>query len=276
VLVLVLTAATGALVTGCGSELPAQVTATTLPTPSEATTGPRVADPERIDPFEVAEPMTISDVVVAGNVLVRPGADLVLDHVEVEGTIVFVVAPFQPKTKLHADGVVASGLYATTTTNGGDVYDLDYKGPGSEVPAELVVTNSYFNNPPAAPPDHTEALAGFGWIKGARFVNTAFIQQGPNNLTQTAAVNWHGSDTVFERCYFGWDPSGEPAAFYAVYVSGPRNVVRDSEMEIGMDGGGYIYPDPDKGGDPASYSGNVDAFSGDPVTLEAEKRRPTT
>jgi hypothetical protein len=239
---------------------------TLAPPTSPETTGPRVADPAHVPALEVSEPMTLSDVVVDGQVQVLPGADLVLDHVEVVGSIVFLVEAGQPMTKLHADGVRGKEIYASTLSPDGSILDLEYQGPSSEVAAELVVTNSYFHSPPATPPTHTETIAGFGWIQGARFVDTTIIQQGPNNGTQTATVNWHGADTVFEGCYFGWDPSGEPAAWFTVYVSGPRNEVRDSVFENGglegRTGDFYVYPDPDKGGEPATYTGNLDAFTG--------------
>jgi hypothetical protein len=110
---------------------------------------------------------------------------------------------------------------------------------GTHVPVDLVVRDGFIYHPqgPNGSPVHTEALAAFGWPKGAKFIRTAFVQAGPNNGTATATINWHGADTTFDRCVFLW--RGAPAAYYATYIEGPRNVVRNSFFSPGS---GYDYP----------------------------------
>ena len=131
---------------------------------------------------------------------------------------------------------------------------------GGEVPVDVSVSNSWVHHPQGDGRYHTEALAGFGWPRGARFTNTAFVQAGPFNATATATINWHGADTVFDNCYFGW--SSGVAAYYTVYVEGRNNVVKGSRLQNGL--ASYVYPDSSP---KATYSGNADAATGAPLNL---------
>ncbi|MEZ5267946.1 MAG: hypothetical protein R2789_05030 [Microthrixaceae bacterium] len=91
------------------------------------------------------------------------------------------------------------------------------------------------------------------------FINDTFIQDGPFNGTATATINWHGDNTTFDGCYFGWN--GQIAAWFTVYVEGTNNVVRNSHLEAAR--AGYIYPDSTP---PATYNNNTDPQTGKPIT----------
>lgn len=130
----------------------------------------------------------------------------------------------------------------------------------------VTVTNSLFVHPQGSPPSHTEALHVAGTGQGYRFVNTRFVQEGPFNGSQTGALFFHGGSSTFESCWF--DYQGSAAAYYTVYVYGrgpgaADNVVRNSAIQNGMST--YIYPVATEGLTPATYVGNRDFSSDQPI-----------
>ena len=127
------------------------------------------------------------------------------------------------------------------------------------VPVDIEVSNSWIRHPQGSGSDHTQALAGFGWPTGATFEHTTFRLQGPMNGTGTAPVFWHGQDTLFDDCYFGYEDG--VGSYYTVYVRGTDNLVRNSSFEKGA--ASYIYPNSSH--PMATYTGNVDAHTGAPV-----------
>lgn len=138
---------------------------------------------------------------------------------------------------------------------------------GLVIPMPVVVRNSLFHHPVGSPPDHTEALHVAGSGQGYSFVNTRFVQDGPMNGTQTAALFFHGGGSTFNGCWFDdGEASNSDAFYFAIYIYGlgtgaHSNVVSNSVIESGK--AGYVYPGND--GDPvvqASYSNNRDLHSG--------------
>jgi hypothetical protein len=201
----------------------------------------------------VSGTQTVSDAVV-DSVIVRAGGQLTLNNVRVNGSVVVLPAAGGATTKLHMSGTaVHAGVTINVVDGGGNLFW------GGEVPVDVDVSNSWIHHPQGDGSYHTEALAGFGWPRGARFRNTSFIQAGPFNATATATINWHGADSLFEGCYFGW--SNGVAAYYTVYVEGRNNLVKSSRLEPGM--ASYVYPSSNP---PATYSGNVDAGTGGPIS----------
>ena len=104
-------------------------------------------------------------------------------------------------------------------------------------------------------------MAGTG--QGYRFVNTRFVQRGPENGTQTSALFFHGGASTFDSCWF--DFQGAAAAHYTVYVYGrgpgaDRNVVSNSAIQKGISW--YVYPVAREGLTPAHYVGNRDFRTG--------------
>lgn len=199
---------------------------------------------------------TFTDCEIAGNLLVYlqgggqqlPVDDmpvLKLDYTRVTGGISLLNA-----VKLTIDH---------SWMRGGQWSLKDEWSPFVPGPAPVTVSNSVFYQPQGTPPDHTEALHVAGFGSGYRFTNVAFIQQGPNNHTATATINFHGSDTVFDGCWFLWD--GPTAAYYVVYINGPRNLVKDSWFASGA---AYVYPDSDT---LATYSGNRNVDTGELLQL---------
>jgi hypothetical protein len=221
--------------------------------PTAASTGPRVAEPRRLGRIEVSGPMTLRDV-ETDTIVVHAGARLNATNVRVRGALVVLPEVGEATTSLHVeDSAVHLGLVVNVVDDAGD---LDWDG---EAPVDIRVSDSWIHHPQGEGDDHTEALAGFGWPRGAHFEDTAFVQSGPFNGTATATVNWHGAESVFDECWFGWEDG--IAAYYTVYVDGRDNVVRASRFERGL--GGFVYPDSPN---PAAYEGNADAVTEEPVT----------
>ena len=237
---------------------PSTTTTTTPPSgthPTEATTGPTVANPAHLGNIVVREADTrVIDQAIVSRLEVHPGGTIIATNVRVEGAVVVVPRPGQAITKLHLDNVAVTNGMTVNVTSGSGLYW------GAPVPVDIKVSNSWIRHPQGSGSDHTQALAGFGYPTGATFTNTTFILDGPFNGTGTAPVFWHGQDTTFDNCYFGVDKG--LASYYTVYVRGANNLVRNSTFEKAK--GGYIYPNSDK--PMATYVGNVDAHTGGPVT----------
>ena len=194
------------------------------------------------------------DNAVVDRLEVHPGGTIVATNVRVNGAVVVVPRPGQAITKLHLDNVAVTNGMTVNVTSGSGLYW------GAPVPVDIKVSNSWIRHPQGSGSDHTQALAGFGYPTGATFTNTTFILDGPFNGTGTAPVFWHGQDTTFDNCYFGFDKG--LASYYTVYVRGANNLVRNSTFEKGV--ANHIYPNSDK--PMATYVGNVDAHTGEPVT----------
>jgi hypothetical protein len=229
----------------------------TTPTgrPTSANTGPRVSNPQTMGRVDVYGVTNLTDVVV-GSIFVHPGGQLTATNVRVTGTVVVLPQVGAAKTKTHLiNSAIHGGITINVMDAGGNLYW------GGEVPVDVLVRGSwiYYHQGDFARGDHTEAVAGFGWPQGARFEHSSFVQQGPNNYTATATMNWHGTDTVFDTIWFDWD--GPAAAFFTVYVEGRNNVVRNSYM---APTGGYVYPDSRPH---ATYSNNRDLYTGAALSL---------
>lgn len=230
-------------------------TATTRPTtttvvapPTSTKPGPRVPNPPNLGQLVVRDSMVISDVVV-DSIVVHAGGQLSASNVQVNGSVVVLPVQGAPTAGLHlTNSTVFAGMTVNAIDGAGNLY-------WGEVPVDVVVSGSWIRHPQGDGSYHTEALAGFGMPRGARFINTTFVQEGPFNGTATATINWHGADSVFDGCTFSW--ANGVAAYYTVYVEGRNNVVRNSRLERGM--AGYIYPN---SAPPAVYTGNVDAGTG--------------
>ncbi len=221
---------------------------------TESNTGPRVANPDRIRSVEVfaGENVTISDVITDG-IIVHGGGSVTATNVRVNGSVVVIPELGKPVSRLHlTNAAVTNGITINAIDSGGTLYW------GGEIPVDVAVSDSWIRHPQGGGSDHTEALAGFGFPRGATFTNTSFIQSGPFNGTATATINWHGADTTFDGNYFGW--SDGTAAYYTVYVEGRNNVVRNSRLEAGL--ASFVYPDSSP---PARYVGNTDAGTGAPI-----------
>lgn len=108
--------------------------------------------------------------------------------------------------------------------------------------APYVFTNTLIYNAYASQPAHTETLQTAGYGTGTSFTNVVFMQQGGPiaNTGVTAAINYVGDGTIFDGCFFLWD--GEAPAWYTVYISGPRVIVRNSWFDAASGGDGYVYP----------------------------------
>ncbi len=223
---------------------------------TEENTGPTGSHPQSVGEIvvEAGQSKNLSNVIV-DSIIVRAGGELFADHIKVTGSVVLLpqmgVAPATLRMK-------SSSVYAGITINAVDAAgNLDWN---NDVPVDVVVEDSWIRHPQGSGTDHTEALAGFGWPKGAQFIRATFIQLGPFNATATTTINWHGVNTVFDGCYFGWGDQGV-AAYYTVYVEGSNNIVKNSRMEKGQ--ADYIYPDSDP---KATYQNNVDAVSDAAIT----------
>jgi hypothetical protein len=217
--------------------------------PTSSSTGPRVANPASIGRLEVTGSQSISDVVV-DSIVVHGGGQLTATNVRVTGSIAVIPRLGTPTTKLHlTNSAVHAGLTINAVDGAGNLYW------GGEVPVDVAVTGSWIHHPQGDGQYHTEALAGFGWPRGARFTNTAFIQAGPFNATATATTNWHGADTTFDGCYFGW--TAGTAAYFTVYIEGRNNTVTNSRLEPGL--AGHIYPNSSPH---ATYTNTTDALTG--------------
>lgn len=229
-------------------------TTTATPPPSPSTTGPRSANPRHVGTLDVTGSMTVNDV-IADSVIVRAGGQLTATNITVNGSVVVMPSAGGATTKLHLNNAnVSAGMTVNVVDGAGSLFW------GGEVPVDIQVSNSWISHPQGDGSFHTEALAGFGLPRGAKFTNTTFVQAGPFNGTATATINWHGADTVFDGCRFTW--SSGVAAYYTVYVEGRNNVVRNSVMEKGM--AGYVYPNSSP---KAAYSGNTDANSQQALAL---------
>jgi hypothetical protein len=221
--------------------------------PTASSTGPRVANPPSVGRVEVHGTETLSDVIV-DTIVVHGGGQLTATNIRVTGSVVVLPRLGAATTKLHlTDSAVHAGLSINTVDSAGNLYW------GGQIDVDIAVTGSWISHPQGDGTYHTEALAGFGWPRGARFTNTAFIQNGPFNGTATATVNWHGADTVFDGCTFAW--ADGVAAYYTIYVEGHNNIVRNSRLEPGM--AGYVYPDSSPR---ATYTANIDT-NGTPISL---------
>jgi hypothetical protein len=170
---------------------------------------------------------------------------LVLDYVHVGGGIQLVNG-----ARMTIDHTYMRGSQWTLT---------DTWTPFVSGPAPISVSNSVFYREQGTPPDHTEALHAAHYGSGYRFTNVAFIQQGPNNGTATATINFHGSDSVFDGCWFLWEDG--VAAYWTVYIDGPNNVVENSWFDSGA---GYVYPDSET---MATYRNNRNLETGELLEL---------
>jgi hypothetical protein len=176
--------------------------------------------------------VSLTDVIVDG-IVVNGGGSVTATNVRVNGSVVVLPQVGAPMTKLHlTDSAVTNGLTINVVDSAGSLHWA------TEVPVDVVVSGSWVNHPQGNGDYHTEALAGFGMPRGAKFYNSSFIQQGPFNGTATGTTNWHGADTIMDGNHFGWE--GSPAAYYTVYVEGRNNVVRNSTFDKGL--ADYIYP----------------------------------
>jgi hypothetical protein len=93
----------------------------------------------------------------------------------------------------------------------------------------------------------------------------AFVQQGGPlaNSGVTAVINFHGSDAVFDGCYFLWD--GPTPTYWTVYIDGPGNVVKNSWFDSGA---GYVFPySTQSPGTAATYVNNHNYDTGELLTL---------
>ena len=233
-------------------------TTTTPPSgghPTEATTGPTVPNPQYLGNIVVRDGDTrVIDQAVVTRLEVHPGGTIVATNTRVQGAVVVVPRPGQAITTLHMDNVAVTNGMTVNVTSGSGLYW------GSSVDVDIEVSDSWIRHPQGSGSDHTQALAGFGWPTGATFEHTTFRLQGPMNGTGTAPVFWHGQDTLFDDCYFGYQDG--VGSYYTVYVRGTNNLVRNSLFEKGA--ASYIYPNSSH--PVATYIGNVDAFTGSPVT----------
>ena len=235
-----------------------QPTTTTTPPssdhPTEFNTGPTVANPPSLGTVHIpaGQTRTISQAVTDG-IVVWPGANVTLTNVEAHGEVYVMSRHGDPTTRFRMTDSAAYNGMRVNTVDASE--NLDW---GHQVYGDIRVDDSWIWYPQGSGTQHTEALSSFGWPSGTVFEHTSFIQQGPFNGTATATVNWHGVNTLFDDCYFGWQDG--VAAWYTVYVAGSNNVVRNSTMEKGL--GSWIYPDSTP---PATYVGNTDAASGAPV-----------
>ena len=237
------------------SEMPGVAPVASGVRPTSSNTGPTVSSPKKIGKVEVfaGQDVTISDV-ITDQIVVHGGGKLTATNVRVNSSVVVLPESGVAKTKLHLDNaLVTNGLTINTIDGSGNLHW------GPAVPVDIKVSNSWIRHPQGSGTDHTEALAAFGYTSGAMFINDTFIQDGPFNGTATATINWHGDNTTFDGCYFGWN--GQTAAWFTVYVEGTNNVVRNSHLEAAR--AGYIYPDSTP---PATYNNNTDPQTGNPVT----------
>ena len=171
-----------------------------------------------------------------------------LTRVRLNRTLV-IIGPTRLEVR---DSTFLEGAFMATDSN-----DL-----GARRPMPIRFVDSYLYQPQGNPAngDHTEALLTLGWGSGYRFVNTAFVQQGPRNDTATATINFHGMDSVFDRCWFDWVDG--KAAWYTIYAEGERNVIKDSRIVKGL--AGWVYPDSNP---QARYQDNRTLGTGAPLRL---------
>jgi hypothetical protein len=230
---------------------PAATIPPAAPIPSATNTGPRIANPQNVGDVvvEANRSLTLTDV-VADSILVWGGGQLTATNIRVTGSLVVFPRVNGNLTKLSlTNSAVHDGLTINTTDSQGNLYW------GSEVPVNVLVSGAWINRSQGSGSDHTEALAGFGWPRGARFENTTFVQVGPFNGTATAVINWHGADSVFTGCNFIW--SNGKAAYYTLYVEGRNNLVTNSRLDKGLSS--YVYP---SSSPKATYTSNRDASTG--------------
>ena len=249
----------GPILTGSITVQPDAVCTTVFPFDGDGITGPTIGSPPSISGFTVnnGETVSVSESIVTGNIFANGGMSLTLTNVRVQGAIFVVYTLGQSTPVVRINNIIADELRANVVDGQGNLYW------GSAQAFDMIVEDSYFLRPVGNPAagDHTEALAGFGWPDGVQFNHNSFIQEGPFNGTATATINWHGENTVFDQNYFGWDPSGDPATFYTVYVEGANNVVQNSHMEPAL-GGAYVYPSSNP---QATYIGNYNALTGEGI-----------
>jgi hypothetical protein len=220
--------------------------------PSDTSTGPTTATPEQLGPLVVEDAMVVTEAVIE-SVTVKPGGHLTATNVRILGSVLVSTT----REELAGLELVASAVHGGLTVHGVDADgELEWD---EAIPVDLEVIGSWIHHPQGEEPAHTEALAGFGWPQGARFDGTTFVQAGPFNGTATAVVNWHGHDTTFDGCYFGWGDG--VAAYYTLYVDGPGNVVRRSHARQGL--AGYVYPESSV---MAHYPDLIDLETGLPAT----------
>jgi len=220
---------------------------------TQADVGPTIASPPNVGFIEVfaGEVQTFIDVICDG-IRVWPGGSLTITNVLCTGWC-YVTTGSHGMTTFHADGCAFPGAMR--------IDNVDAQGnhnPGTPSPIDALITRSWIRHPQATDPAaHTEALSGFGFPTGIIVRDTTLVQDGPFNGTATGAMNLHGRNALFERCYFGYQNG--VAAHYTVYLTGEGNVVRDSEIEIGLSG--HVYPASDQN-PPAAYINVVDAQTG--------------
>lgn len=226
--------------------------------PTFSNTGPRVSNPQVISGNQFVGNGTLSlvDVVVDGTIFVDNGT-VILDHVRVTRGVIARPRTNGAIVKVH---ILDSSLGATLDIGLTDPSNGNL-AHGATMPVDLLVQDSYVRTVQGSSDDHTEAVAGWGYSQGARFLNVALVQEGPFNGTATATMNWHGRDTVFDGCWFHWGGTSA-AAYYTVYVDGPNNLVQNSALEAAV--GDYVYP-----GSPtqATYVNNRDFDTGAVLTL---------
>jgi hypothetical protein len=179
-----------------------------------------------------------------------------IEDTDILGSMVFL-APAE--LTMDRSYVSSGGFWAPCADCAGTTFGLVREMP-------VTVTDTLFVHPQGSPPSHTEALHVAGTGQGYRFINTRFVQKGPFNGSQTGALFFHGGDSTFESVWFDYD--GSAAAYYTVYIFGrgpgaEDNVVRNSAIQNGKSF--YIYPVSNDGLTPATYEGNRDLASGQPI-----------
>lgn len=231
--------------------------------------GTTVGDPDEIGAVTAENGQTFEydETVITGNVIVWGGGSVTLTNCEVIGAIVVF-----PKVGFGAPEIVMNDCVVTAgfTVNPLDAGDNLYWGGPLDV--TMNITHCWIEHPTASQPSHVEALAGFGFPRGARFTDTTFAVVGGFGDGVTGVTNWYGIDTVFDGCWFGWGGDAA-AAFYCMYNRPEEaggapdgNTVTDSAFEAGT--GGYIYPgNAGEGYSDASYVNCYDFDTSDPLTL---------
>jgi len=228
--------------------------------PTRANTGPRYPM-TNLSVDEFFRTGTCNRQKISGKVEFTPamrGRTFNLTDCEVTQLVVYTTGGNQPAhtstsemVTINLDYVdVPSGLYAMAASifnadhsyfGGGQIGLKDVWGPFVTQPAPYDIRNSLFYGKYATQPTHTEALHVADYGVGNKFTNVAFVQQGGPlaNSGVTATINYHGTNAVFDGCWFLWD--GPTPAYYAVYIDGPGNVVKNSWFGSGA---GYAYPYP--------------------------------
>jgi hypothetical protein len=220
----------------------------------------RMTEQLRVESAPPASTWTIENCILdAGffwNVDGYTGTDLprlTITSVQINGAMVLISAARVTMTDTE---VTHGGFWAPCPDCAGTSF-------GRVIAMPVTVTDSLFHHPQGTPPEHTEALHVAGTGTGYRFTNTRFTQAGPINGTQTGALFFWGRDSTFDHCWFDYDDPN-PATYYTVYATGTGNHITNSHIQRGITG--YIYSNTDLG-PLATYTGNRDFFTDQPITL---------